>query len=296
MITIFHDRLRTLFGNPRPPEHVWERQFDHFDDELRQLCKTPWTQIDISDLWFYYHDLAYVELQPEVFEYLFPVCLMAWHATLMNNVACSSGDAEFHFAVHHGRVLETMMTPDRREAVYEFFRDSFLLRLDQERGFAYQGSRTTAYGWMCRLNSLGIVMPRIDLLWNSWWALDTPGRAVAALEYCSGLIYPFGQNPLFPAWTPKEGGGDPPLLGHDSYIVYSGWMADNTSFLRDVLRYEFVREKLYRAVEVLATQPEYSRARQMTDDLERHANIVRARVEELPVLLSAMNEQACWSK
>jgi hypothetical protein len=290
------DRTRGIFGNPPALGKVWERQFDFFDDELQRLCRTPWSEIDFSDLWFYYHDLAFVELQPEVFAYLFPVCLMAWHDSLMKSESCGVGDAEFHFGIHQGHVLEKMMTPAQRMAVVEFFRDSFLSRLDQERGFVYRGSKTPAYGWMCRFNSLGIVMPRIDMLWKSWWALKTAGRAVAAIEYLSGLIYPLGQNPLFPAWTPQEGGGDPPLLGHDSNIVDSGWMAENTSFLRAILTPEFVEDALHRAVKSLTTQPEYELVKQLEHDFRDHLNIVHARVKKLPDLLSRLHLGNSWSE
>src|SRR6266853_497341 len=137
-------RARGIFGNASPPRDVWERQFDYFDDELRRLCTTPWSEIDFSDLWFYYHDLAHVKLQPEVFAYLFPACLMAWHQSLMDNTGCGVGDAEFHNGVLLGNVFQKMMTPDQQMQVYQFFKDSFLARLDQERGFVYRGSKTPA--------------------------------------------------------------------------------------------------------------------------------------------------------
>jgi hypothetical protein len=295
-MSISWERARGIFGNSASPRSVWERQFDFFDDELRRLCSTPWREIDFGDLWYYYHDLAFTQLQPEVFAYLFPVCLMAWHDTLMRNVSCALGDAEFHFGVHQGRVFEKMMTLGQRTAVFEFFKDSFLARLDQERGFVYRASNTPAYGWMCRFNSLGIVMPRIDLLWDSWWAIETPGRAVAAIEYLSGLIYPTGQNPLFPAWNAQDGGGDPPMFGHDSSIADSGWMDENTSFLRDVLTPGFVVEMLRRAVRSLATEAEYQLARQLEDDLPNRLNVVEARVTQLPALLSKANVATTWTE
>jgi hypothetical protein len=170
---------------------------------------TSQEQIDFGDLWYYHHDLPYVKLQPDLFDYLFPVCLMDWHDSLMRNVSCCHGDSEFHYGVHKGNIFERMVTPERRDAIFEFFRDSFLERLDAERGFTYSGMGTPAYGWMERFNSVGLIMPRIDLLWEPWWSLETPGRAMAALQYCSGLMYFEGENPLFGLFT-KEGGGVAP--------------------------------------------------------------------------------------
>jgi hypothetical protein len=289
------DRARAIFGNPRPPRQVWERQFDYNDEKLREMAGTPPERVDPSDLWYYHHDLAYVELQPDLFEYLFPVCLMDWHHTLMANTPCSHGDSEFHYGLHRGNVLETMLTPARREAVYEFFRDSFTSRLDAERGFLDLGSETPVHIWIGRFNSLGIVMPRIDLLWESWWGLDTPGRAVAALQYCSGLMYFEGENPLFAAWSKAHGGGGPYLWENDSMIYDAGWMGCNLDYLRSALTVAFVNDGVARAVTRLTGEPEWDRARRLVDDLPDRQEIITHRVAELPRLLASPSNLQGWS-
>lgn len=281
------DRLRRIFNYPKSPANVWERQFDDCDEELARLAHTPWEELDFSDLWYYHHNLAYVELQPELFTYLFPVCLMDWHETLLNNVSCSHGDSEFHYGVRQGRVFEKMLSSEQRTKIFEFFQDSFVTRLDQERGFVYQGSRTPAYRWMGRFNSLGCVMPRIDLLWEAWWSLCTPGRAVAAIQYISGLMYFEGQNPLFGKWSPEFGGGGPYLWVNDTMIPEMNWLSENVAFLRETLNTEFVVDNLREAVSILSGEPEFARAKQLEIDLAEHMEIIQNRVEELPALLLA---------
>jgi len=204
--TISWERARAIFGNPEPPDDVWEQQFDDINRVLRRLARTPYDEIDFSDLSDYYHDLAYVELQPDLFEYLFPVCLMDWHDTLMKNEECSHGEPDFHYGVHCGKVFEKMLSPQQQHEVVEFLRDSFLERLDNKRGFLCEGRNAPALGWISRFNSFGLILPRIDALWDSWWTLETPGRAVAALEYCSGLMYLEWGNPLFEPWTRERRG------------------------------------------------------------------------------------------
>ena len=143
------DRVQAIFDDPRPPVEVTERQFDYFTDELQRLARTPHERMDFGDLWYYHHDLAYVELQPNLFDYLFPACLMDWHESLMRNHPASHGDSEFHYGVHQGEVFEKMMTAERRDLVHEFFRDSFLERLDAGVAFSTRGGghRPTA-GWL----------------------------------------------------------------------------------------------------------------------------------------------------
>jgi len=290
------ERVRRIFDFPKPPHKVWERQFDNFDAELRTLAQTPYDEIDFSDLWYYFHDLAYTELQPEVFAYLFPVCLMDWHCSLMANEPCAHGDADFHYGLRHGEILEKMLTPEQREEVFEFFRDSFLERLDTERGFVYDGSKTPAYGWMGRFNTLGAVMPRIARVWEQWWSLATPGRAVAALQYCSGLMYAEGENPLFGKWTREGGGGGPYLWVNDTSIHDAGWLPENVDFLKTILTPDFVADKVKQAAERLSSEPERETAQRIAEDLPHCQDLVELRAEALPRLLNQSDGYALdWS-
>jgi len=238
-----------------------------------------------GDLWYYHHDLAYVELQPEVFAYLFPVCLMDWHITLRSNRSCSHGDSEFHYGLLCGKVLEKMATLAQRRQIAEFFCDSLLERLDLERGLHFCGSGVSAYGWMSRFNSLGIVVPVIPSIWKAWWSLETVGRAVAAIQYFSGFMYFEGENPIFEMWTPDKGGGGPCLWENDSFIYNTGWMPENADFLASVLTFDFIDEQLKRAARKIEGQPEYDTARQLVIDIQDRRELVESRAAELPSLL-----------
>ena len=98
-VAINWERARAIFGNAEPPRQVWEKQFDYHDDELQRLAATPYREIERRKLSYYLEDLAFVELQPELFRYLFPVCLMEWHDSLRENRTCGRGLAEFHYAM-----------------------------------------------------------------------------------------------------------------------------------------------------------------------------------------------------
>lgn len=277
------DRVLAMFGNPSPPKTIWESQFDYCDDGLRRLASTPHEEITPTDLWYYFHDLAYVELQPDLFDYLFPACLMNWHRTLMNYLPCNAGDSELHYGIHHGKVFEKMLSPQRREKVIEFFRDSFIERLDGERTFAQVRNRFPSVSWIARFNSLGIILPGIDQIWNEWWSLDTPGRAIAALQYCSGLMYFDGDNPLFSEWH----GMALPLWQNDSFIFHDGWTDENVGFLAATLTPEFVNANVAKAVARLKGDSEFEKAKRMESDLERVEcqDLIAERVAELPSLL-----------
>ncbi len=276
------NRARAIFDYPKPPTEVWEQQFDHNDNELRRIAATHWEEFDFEDLWYYHHDLAFVELQPDLFNYLFPICLMDWHLTLQNNQACQHGDSEFHLGVHRGKVFDRMLSPTQRQQVYEFFRDSFLDRLEQERGFVSR----TSYGLMARFNSVGLIMPHISLLWDSWWSMESAGQAVAALEYCSGLMYFHGEHPFFDVRHGEEHHGSPYLWNNDSGIYDAGWLPQNIEFLKNVLTVDFVNTKVDAAIERLRDEPEFSRAAPMRNQLAERQELIASRVEELPTHLA----------
>jgi hypothetical protein len=282
--------VRSIFDNPSPPRAVWERQFDYCDDGLRNLARTPYEEIEPSDLWYYFHDLAYVQLQPDLFDYLFPVCLMDWKSTLMNNEACSHGDSELHYGLLRGRIFEKMLTPQRRDEVVEFIRDCFAERLDMEQEFAQLRSQAPTYCWIHRFNSLGIVLPKIEPIWNVLWSLETPGRAIAAMQYCSGLMYFGGDNPLFDVWD----GISPDLWQHDAMIYNAGWNDDNLEFLSQTLTVDFVNDKVTAAVNRLKREPAGETARQLEDNLPDCQELIAERVRELPSLLRDPNA-AGWT-
>lgn len=288
MTRISKDRSRAIFNYPSPPAQVSEYQFDGFDDELFKLAQSPWDKINDEDLWYYLHDLAYVELQPDLFAYLFPVCLNFWYQTLMRNMACAQGDAEFHYALLHGQVLQKMVTPTQQKQIFTFFYEAFLDRLDQERDFSTIAANPHAFDWIMRFNSLGLVIPLTEQIWNSWWSISSCGQAVSALVYLSCLMYESGENPIFKAWTRNKGGGRY-LWENDSYIFDQGWLPTNLDFLRRTLTIDYLGQKVKDACQRLAHEPEAELADKICKDYDRVSWAVEIRIEYLLEHLEARN-------
>jgi hypothetical protein len=281
------DRLRGIFGNAKLVQKVTEQQFDGFDEKLVELGHTPHDKIDFDDLWYYHLDLAYQDLQPELFAHLFPVCLMDWHQSLLSNNSCSHGDSEFQSAIIRGNVLERMLSPKQSSQVKDVFHDSMIFRLDQERGFKYDGWRTPAFGWMSRLNSLGLFLDALPRIWKDWWEVETPGRAVSLLQYCSGLMYCEGENPLFGVYQCDTGGGGPYLWEHDSLICDRTWLGENVQFVREFVTADRVSKKVDAAAQRLRNEPEGKTAALMADDLEDRLDLIKRRVHRLPDKLAS---------
>jgi hypothetical protein len=279
------DRVRAIFRNPNPPSEVTEVQFDWENEKLCKLAQSHWTEIDFQDLYYYYADLAYSFLQPELFDYLFPVCLMDWHESLQKSEDCSHGSFDFHYGVRHGRVFEKMVVDKQLVEIVEFFRDSFLVRLDAEADC--DGSKY-AY-WLYRLNSLARVIDDIETVWVPWWRMETPGRAIAVLQYASGLIYRENENPITPD------GLLPWYLECDALIYEAGWNVPNTGFLSRTLSIEYIRDKIAEASVILQGHATYAEvAGRMRNELDDRGEILEQRVIELPGILAAPKPPEWW--
>jgi hypothetical protein len=299
------DRARRIFNYPEPPGEVWEKQFDYNDEELRRLAATQWDQINFDDLWYYYHDLAYVELQPEVFSYLFPVCLMDWHTSLLNNESCSHGDSEFHRGLWHGQVLQKMATADQQLEIRAFFRDGFLDRLDMEAYPARVESARIPCVWLARFNSLATILPCVEMIWKAWWSLETSGQAIAALKYCAGLAYFDDENPYLGYAVEKArelgrrlgtGGAGRIYWVSDAMIHDVGWLPENLSFLRSALTTPFLKERAVVAAERLVGHPDYELAADVAAALPSRGELLKSRIDELMCKLeNAGDYLSTWS-
>jgi hypothetical protein len=272
-------RMVGVLGAAAKPKVVWQKQFDYFDEELVRLSQTDWDKV--PDLWYYFHDLAYVDLQPDLFRHLFPACLKYWYGTLMRGDSADRGGEDFHRALIEGQISDKMLTPNEREALVEFFRDGFLDRVEAQGDLSYDPGGKVANAWICRFNSLGIVAPVTGQIWDAWWMLNHPGKARCAVMYASGLVYLKGENPIYAAWTPEQGGGGPYLTEIDGSIFGRGWREDNLEFLKKTLSVDYITAKLDQAARELAGFPEAALVSQVANDARGRADVIELRIDDL---------------
>jgi len=231
------EHCRHIFGDEPPVLCVWETEFDYADAELKALAAKEWQQISERDLSAYYVlNLVYNEpMQIELFRYLFPL----W---------------------------QEMMNASQRQQVRQFLLDTALQRMDNERGF------NNVLCWLAVFNTLGGAAPLIRSLWSRWWALDTPGKAVCAIQYAAHLIYPIEANPL---WSQEWIGWGHPL-GHKD-----GWSSDNRAFLRQMLTPEMIVAGVQAAAEILRGEPEGAMAARIAQDAYEAMDILTIQIEDL---------------
>jgi hypothetical protein len=293
--------LWRAFGSTTPPEKITQEAFDRDDSHLRRLVRLrPGHRAEANDLWEYTQDLRYTEIQGPLLAYLLPFCMEAWREDLRGISGEYGGFVEHFYPVLADRqIFEIHLTPKQGAAISEFMRQTILEEINDQRGLCYKGTRARPYRWVRALATYGVLRSDEDQLWNAWWSLDTAGRAIAAVQYISCLMYPKNENPVFAPWTPDGGGGPPCLWEFEGHLYEHRWLKPNVDFLKEVLTVSRVSDLLIRAVELLVDQPEHDVAAGIREDLPLCVETLEARCAELPVFLETTQLSVtlfAWSK
>jgi len=282
--------LCRVFGST-PPE-ITQEPFEGNPKHLRRLARLrSGEKAEVRDLWEYTQDLLYTDIQGSLFTYLLPFCLEAWREDLRGTSTEYGGFVEHFYPVLANRqVLDHFLTPAQSAAASDFMRSSILDEIDDQRGLTYSGTGARPYQWITALTTHGVLFPDIANLWNAWWSVATVGRAVAAVQYVSCLMYEANENLVFSSWTPDRGGGPPTLWEFGGHLYTNRWLEPNVTFLKHALNAKKAADVLNRAVERLIDQPEHEIAAAVRADLPLCEQILQARCLALPRLLGTIQE------
>lgn len=271
-VLVPREHCRHIFGDPLPVLRVWEPEFDYADQQLQQIAATDWRQITQGQLSSYYVlNLVWHEpLQPDLFRYLFPLCLAEWHETVLTDADDGFFAETFQRALRRAYLWQDMMSSVERLQVSCFLRETLLARMDRESDFF------SPMGWLESLNNLAGITADISVVWLDWWQMDTPGRAVCALQYSAQLIYPPEHNPLW-----REQWYDWRLPLTDS----GPWLTENVAFLRQQLTPDELVAVTQAAAYRLRAEPEWEMAARIAVDALNSREIMAIQIE---VLLTAI--------
>jgi hypothetical protein len=222
---------------------------------------------------------------------LLPFCLDAWREDLRGGSQKYGGFVEWFYPVLANlRIFEEGLTPTQSAVISEFMRKTILEEIEDQRGLSYKGIKARPYRWVEALMTYGVLRPDLDRLWDNWWELNTVGRAVAAIQYISCLIYSENENPVFAPWTADEGGGPPCLWEFGGHLYTHRWLQPNVDYLKSVLTVPRVSDVLLRAIVRLGDQPYHEIAARIREDLPMCIETLESRCVELPRLLETKQE------
>jgi hypothetical protein len=286
--------LRRAFGDPPPlaADRIWQKPFDYDAGHLQRLAAlAPGASADPADLVAYALDFKYEQIQKDLFLHVLPFCLRAWHEDLMSPFSRYEAFVdEFYPALLRGNVFDEVLTPDEAAATGDFMRDAILAQIDAQRALSFKGSKATAYGWFHALSTYGLLRADIERLWIAWWAADTEGRAIAAAQYASCLIYDDTANPVFDAWKREHGGGPPCLWHYRGHVLEGSWHELNLESLERLLTPDGVRGVLDRAVARLSGHPLRDKVASMRFHLDARTETLANRCADVRRFLATPNE------
>ncbi len=278
------------YGKPGRPSEIRQEPLDGDPGHYARLLALEEGALPaVGDFGEYANDIAYMEkVQPELFAFLLPICLDVWRHDLMHNHRSDyAGWVEvFISALARRPLLEDCLTEARAEAVMAFMREGLLDRIDREDSLSHAGEHATAHAWFYRLGSFAVTFPALESLWRVWRRFETPGQAIAALQYVSCLMYDDNANPIFAPRTAKHGGGPPGLWETDGQIFHESWKLENVVFFVDNVTPDYLRDALTRAAQALEGVVESDVPAQMISDFERQRPLLAHRLRALPEIVS----------
>ena len=192
----------------------------------------------------------------------------------------------FQSALARRPLLDDSLTPAQRAAVAAFMRDALLDRIDREDSLSHAGQDATAYAWFFRMGAFAVMFPELDALWREWWRFETPGQAVAALQYASCLLYEDRDNPIFAPWTREDGGGTPGLWETDGQAFQESWRMENVLFFMENVTPAYLHNALGRAKGALAGVLDSAVPARMLAEFAAQQPLLEHRLAVLPDILS----------
>ena len=286
--------IRRAFGDPRPlsTDDVWQKPFDYDSAHLHRLAVLPPdADAEPADLVAYALDFKYEQIQRDLFMHVLPFCLRAWREDLTSPFGrYETFVDEFYPALLRGGVFKSVLAPQEAEAVAGFMRGAILAQIDGQAGLSFKGSKSPVYAWFHALSTYGLLRPDIQTLWSAWWGVETEGRALAAAQYASCLIYDETANPVFDAWTRERGGGPPCLWHYRGHVLEECWHPPNLEMLEGVLTPDGVRALLDRSIARLAGHPLRDKVASIRFRLDARTQTLANRCADVRRFLATPNE------
>lgn len=284
--------LRRVFASIKSPGKITQEAYDSTPQHLKRLARLhSGDRAEIRDLWEYTQDLLYGgEIQTSLLAFVLPFCLEAWREDLRGTDGYGGFVEHLYPVLANKQVFDLHLKPQQMAEVSDFMRESILEEIDDQRGLRFSGMTSRPYRWIGALTTYGVLLPDIERLWNEWWSIKTVGKAIAAVQYISCLMYSSNENPVFAPWTPDGGGGPPCLWGFEGHLYSNRWLESNVTFLKKRLSRESARSVIEQSVEMLANEPEQEVALEIQKDWPLCAETVASRCEELQRTLATVSE------
>jgi hypothetical protein len=281
-------RLRKIFNKPKPPSVIIEEQFDGDQEKLERLASKQWHEITDDDFSCYLDDLNYVNLQGDLFDYLFPVLLIRWWE-------CQQSGARFprmyfYNAILNGRLLDQRMNSNRKELFLDWMTDAYLEGIANWGGHLstryVHGSEYNLGQPLMTFNALGESVPMVGKLLHQLSQVSNLGQAQWWLVFGTGIAWNENDSPFIPGWDRDSGGGGVYLTESDSDIYDSGFTSENLYAMQEIITPDLLCSCLQSAAHHLQGSPHEKWAEETRDMLEVFPDRTAQRLDQYLKILA----------
>ena len=239
---------------PEAPPEVWQDPFDYIRGHCERIAETT-KPTDLFDFCDFFLDYQYMTVQEDLLAFAFPKALEGWARQELVMPAPERFKGEWHFEGMWDALAYRPMHPEffnaaQFSAMTGFFVQILFARMQQEKFLSFQGSQSSPYEWIRLHATLIWQFPVAEQIWKRWWKLDTPEKAICAVQWLSPFIYDEEDNPYFKPWTSKDGGGQPSVF-ETHHMRGKAAPSANADFISSTLTKNKVEDLLRRAAEIL---------------------------------------------
>lgn len=252
-------RLVEIFDYPQPPKRITQQQFDGAQKDLEATAKKQWHDIGQDDYWHTLLDFCYVDLQQDLFDYLFPALLIKWWEGLLDRQGGPASECGFYRAIDGGQLLTKMMSPERRNAVLEWMVDAYVEGVVAWGGhlsFVYDSQGPNdLHGPLWSFHSIGQSIPITKQLLQRLRLGSTLGQAQWWFVLAIALVWDENECPDIPPWNAVDGGGGVYPLERDDSIFDHGYLPENLEAFKSSVTYVEIADRLTEGEHLMKTTP-----------------------------------------
>lgn len=228
-------RIQKIFGNPKSPAIISQSQFDGAQEELEMLARMPWAEVSMACSQAYLDDLAYMPLQQDLFDYLFPALLIDWWQGLVRHpssiealyvngrlVGQEVGRHDIYWAIDSGELLDRMMDAKRRAELLSWMVDAYVQGVNAwTEDLPEDLTRRSSHARMLfeTFHGLGQSVPIVEAILEELQKVDTEGKVKWWLVILIQLCFSCWSRPL----SEDTGGRRIPSEAH----IAHGYLSSN---------------------------------------------------------------------
>ncbi len=234
------------------------------------------------DIAEYFLDYRYMEVQPDLLEFVLPKALEAWARHQLDISAPDHFKGDWHFEgmweAFGARPLhpEFLDSQQNREVI-NFMVEILFELMRKEKNLHFRGQGASPYEWIQLLTTLIILFPVAQEVWERWWSYPSEAYALCGVQWLSSFMFENEDNPFFEPWTPSDGGGTP-FPCATGLMSHSPSSPEDIAYLRTKLSKAWVLDALKRASKILEEHAQAGAIASAISEYEWRSLLVEERI------------------